>query len=320
MESIYLISSDSIRLIDDEVKKIVGDNPSSSFDLNNTLLDDVLEEANYFSLFDEKKYMIVKNASIFGSSRKKNEEEDSVSKKDEKLVKYLESPNYNTVLIFTINGKVDSKKKIVKMIKEQYHFIEVGNLKTKELYDLTDHLLKNKGYKADKNTIYYIINSCLNNYDLVYNEVEKIDLYYGKGCTLNQEEVSKIISKVMEDNNFKFIDAVMSRNIKDIFSIYDDLKVQKVEPIMLFSMISKEIRNTLLVKKMIKSFNKRDMMSTLDIKFDFQLDKYMNNSYQFSETEMEGFLLQLCELDYKIKTGQLNKDRALQLFLLSICR
>ena len=320
MESIYLISSDSIRLIDDEIKKIVGGNPFHSFDLNNVELDDVLEEANYFSLFDEKKYMVVKNASIFGASRKKKEEEDSVSKKDEKLIHYLESPNYNTVLIFTINGKVDSKKKIVKMIKDQYQFIEVGNLKTKELYDLTDHLLKEKGYKADKNIIYYIMNSCLNNYDLVYNEIEKIDLYYGKGCSLKLEDISHIISKVIEDNNFKFIDAVMNRNIKEMFAIYDDLRIQKVEPIMLLSMISKEIRNTLLVKKLMMKLNKRDLMSALDIKFEFQLDKYMNNSYQFSERELEGYLLKLCDFDYKIKNGKLNKDRALQLFLLDICR
>ena len=43
----------------------------------------------------------------------------------------------------------------------------------------------------------------------------------------------------------------MNKNIKESFKIYEDLKIQKVEPIMLLSMIAKEIRNTLLVKKML---------------------------------------------------------------------
>ena len=322
METVYLISSDSIRLIDDEIKKIVKDNKYQSFDLNNVELDDVLEEANYFSLFDEKKYMVIKNANNFGTSRRKKEDDDeeNVSKKDEKLLKYLESPNYNTVLIFTINGKVDSKKKIVKIIKEQYNFIEVGNLKPKELYDLTEHLLKDKGYKADKNIIYYIINQCLNNYDLIYNEINKIDLYYGKGCTLKLDEVSNIVSRVMEDNNFKFIDAVMNRNIKEIFNIYDDLKVIKVEPIMLLAMIAKEMRNTLLVKKMINKTNKKDMMNLLGFKMEFQIDKTINNSYQFNEKELEKYLITLCDLDFKIKRGKIAKDKALMLFLLDVCK
>ena len=87
--------------------------------LNNAKLDDVIEEASYFSLFDEAKYMVVKNANVFmASKRKKKDEEDTddakISKKDEKLLQYLENPNTNTILIFTVYGKVDSKKKINK--------------------------------------------------------------------------------------------------------------------------------------------------------------------------------------------------------------
>ncbi len=320
MNSIYLISSDSIRLIDEEISKIVNNNPYTIYDLNTALLEDVLEEANYFSLFDEKKYIVVKNASIFGSSRKKkDDEEDSISKKDEGLLHYLESPNPNTVLIFTINGKVDGKKKIAKIIKEQYQFIEVGNLKAKEVFEKADILLKNKGYKADRDTIYYIVNNCLNNYDLVYNEIEKIDLYYKNGCKVSFDDVTHIVSKVMEDNNFKFIDSVMNRNLKEIFKIYDDLMIQKVEPIMLMSMIAKELRNTLLVKKLLKE-DKKTIMTTLDIRFEFQLDKYIQNSYSFSEEFLERQLVQLCDLDYKIKRGKISNKLALQMFVLDFCK
>ncbi len=320
MDSVYLICSDSIRLIDDEIKKIVGENKYEVFDLNNCSIEDVLEEANYFSLFDEKKYIVVKNAIIFTSPKKKEEEEDTVSKKDEILLKYLESPNYNNILIFTLNGKANSNKKIVKMIKDQYHYIEVGNLKLRDIYDKVDGLLKDKGYKADKNIIYYIINNSLNNYDLAYNEVQKIDLYYKKGCVLKLDDVSNIVSKVMEDNNFKFIDAVMSRNIKEAFKIYDDLMIQKVEPIMLLSMIAKDLRMTLLVKNLSNKNSKAEIMKSLGIKFDFQYDKYLNNSYNFSDVFLENKLIELCELDYKIKRGKVSNKLGLQLFLLDFCK
>ncbi len=323
MDNVYLISSNSFHLMEDELKKILKDNPYTSFDLNAVELDEVLEEAAYFSLFDDKKYMVVKNADIFGASKRKskdeNNEEETVSKKDEKLLKYLENPNSNTVLIFTINGKVDSKKKICKIIKDRYKFIQIEDLKPKEIFSRIEKKLKDDGYKIDSNTGYYIINNALNNYDLAINEVEKIKLYYGKGCTVKYDDVVNIVSKNIEDNNFKFIDTVISRDIKESFKIFDDLMIQKTEPIMLMSMLAKEIRNMLLVKKMMNTKNKKDMMNTLGLKFDFQIDKLINNSYSFKERQLEDYLVLLSDLDYKIKRGKISNKLALEVFIMKIC-
>ncbi len=325
MDNIYLISSNSFHLMEEELKKILKDNPYTSFDLNAVELDDVLEEASYFSLFDDKKYMVVKNAQIFGASKRKSKEEDSsdeekVSKKDERLLQYLNEPNENTVLIFTINGKADTKKKICKTIKDRYKFIQLDDLKPKEIYSRVEKALKEDGYKIDSNTGYYIVNNALNNYDLAINEVEKIKLYYGKGCTVKYEDVVNIVSKNIEDNNFKFIDTVISRDIKEAFKMYDDLMIQKVEPIMLMSMLAKEVRNMLLVKKMMSTKNKKDMMEVLGLKFDFQIDKLISNSYSFKEKQLEGYLVLLSDLDYKIKRGKISNKLALEMFIMDICR
>ena len=326
MDNVYLISSNSFHLMEDELKKILKDNPYTSFDLNAVELDDVLEEASYFSLFDDKKYMVVKNAQIFGASKRKTKEEETseeekVSKKDEKLLQYLNEPNENTVLIFTINGKADTKKKICKVIKDRYKFIQLDDLKPKEIYSRVEKALKDFGYKLDNsNTGYYIVNNALNNYDLAINEVEKIKLYYGKGCIVKYDDVVNIVSKNIEDNNFKFIDTVISKDIKEAFKMYDDLMIQKVEPIMLMSMLAKEVRNMLLVKKMMKSKSKKDMMEVLGLKFDFQIDKLISNSYSFSEEKLEGYLVLLSDLDYKIKRGKISNKLALEMFIMDICR
>ena len=326
MDNVYLISSNSFHLMEDELKKILKDNPYTSFDLNAVELDDVLEEASYFSLFDDKKYMVVKNAQIFGASKRKSKEDESseeekVSKKDEKLLQYLNEPNENTVLIFTINGKADTKKKICKVIKDRYKFIQLDDLKPKEIYSRVEKALKDSGYKLDNsNTGYYIVNNALNIYDLAINEVEKIKLYYGNGCTVKYDDVVNIVSKNIEDNNFKFIDTVISKDIKEAFKMYDDLMIQKVEPIMLMSMLAKEVRNMLLVKKMIKSKNKKDMMEVLGLRFDFQIDKLITNSYSFSEERLESYLVLLSDLDYKIKRGKISNKLALEMFIMDICR
>ena len=318
MQNIYLISSNSIHLIEDEIKKIVKDNPYTTFDLNNVLIDDVLEEVSYFSLFDEIKYIVCKNANIFGSS-KKNSSEESTSKKDSRLIKYLEDSNPNTVLIFTINGKVDSKKKIVKTIKDRYELIEIPDLKPKEMFNKINELLKKDNYRIDSDTLYYIINNSLNNYDLIINEIDKIKLYYQDKKEIKYDDVINIVSKNLEDNNFKFIEVVMNKNIKDAFKMYDDLMVQKVEPIMLMVMIAKEIRNTLLTK-MMSNRSRSEIMKILGYNYDFQLDKVINYTRMYTVKELEDYLVLISDFDYKIKRGKITNKLALQMLILQMCK
>ncbi len=322
MENIYLISSSSFRLMEDEIKKIVKDNQYTTFDLNYVSIDDVLDEANYFSFFDDKKYLVVRNANMFAASKRKEkieDEEEKTSKKDDKLIKYLETPNPNTIIIFTLTSNVDSKKKIVKTIQDRYKYIRFEDLKPSEIQLKIDKLFKEDGYKCNKDLEYYIINNSLNNYDLAYNEVEKIKLYYGNGCEVVEKDVVNIISRSIEDNNFKFIDAVIGKNIKDSFVIYDDLMRQKVEPNMLLVMLAKEYRNMLLVKK-IKSVSKKEVMKVLGMTWDFMYDKALSNSYNYDTRQLEDYLKYLADLDYKVKNGKINNKRALEQFILYVCK
>ena len=345
MNSIYLICSNSIYMMEEEIKKIVNGNVYSTFDLNGCELDDILEEASYFSLFDETKYMVVKNANFFLASKKKekkdkktkeekmledfsrNEDtiEDEVLEKDakkyESLLHYLDNPNTNTVLIFTVYGKADSKKKICKIIKDRYNYIEKGDLKPNELEAIANKLLKEDGYSADKDILSYIVANCLNKYDLVINEIEKIKLYYGKGTKLRLEEVSNIVSKNIEDNNFGFMDAVLDKNIKEAFRYYEDLMIQKVEPIMLLSMIAKELRHILLLKKNFGSFvDTKSLAEKWEMRSDYPLVKASRRRALYSVGELERLLVFLCDLDLKIKTGGISNKLALEMCIMEICK
>ena len=145
-------------------------------------------------------------------------------------------------------------------------------------------------------------------------------MYYGKGCQVKYDDVVNIVSKNIEDNNFKFIDTVISKDIKEAFKMYDDLMIQKVEPIMLMSMLAKEVRNMLLIKKMLNSKGKKEMMEVLGLKFDFQIDKLISNSYSFKEYQLEKYLVLLSDLDYKIKRGKISNKLALEMFIMNICK
>ena len=92
-----LITSDSKILLDEEVKKIIKDSTNKIvYNYSEVSLSDILEEAGYVSMFNEMKYLIIKNVSLFGKEKEN-------SKNSESLINYQEKYNKQNVIIITQN-------------------------------------------------------------------------------------------------------------------------------------------------------------------------------------------------------------------------
>ena len=310
---IVLINGESILLINEAVSSIIKDNKNvTSFDMNGCGIEDILLEAGYFSMFEEEKFIIVRNANFFGSS-KLNEKDIS------SLLKYLENPNNLTNIIFICSEKIDARKKITKLMKEKYEIITIPNLKYYEIENRIEKYFLKASYKIDKDTVKYIVASSLNNYDLAMSECEKIILYYNNPCYIKKEDVANIVSKSINANNFLFVDALIEGDLEKSLNLLNDLKTMKVEPTILISLIARDIRIMLNVKKLLEQ-NKREyeILSELNL-MDWQLEKYLKKAFPYKIKELEEWLVKLTNIDLKIKSGKLDKYYALELLILEIC-
>ncbi len=307
----YLIVSESFRLIDEQIEKIVKNNPNIiKFDMQEESIEDLINEAAYISLLNDPKFIIAKNANFFGSSKIK--EEDS-----NKLLSYLNNPNPQSTIIFTLNTKLDERKKITKLMKEKYQIIEIAKLNEYDMNKKVSNLLKENGYKVDFETVRYITKSCLVNYDLIYNEIEKIKLCYLNQKDLTFEDIKAIVSPSIEDNVFKFINAIVEKNTRLMFKYFKDLKILKEEPIAFISLLAREYRNMYLIKTQKKNKSQSELMKLLNIQ-KWQYDKHEKYAYEYSEKELKEKLRALLKLDTDIKTGKIDKYLGFELFLLNI--
>ena len=305
---IYLISANSYHLVDDELNKIFDNlDDVEIVDFNKTTIEDIITSINYVSLFNDEKKMIVKNANFF---LPKNSVDTKI------LEKYLDNPNPNSILVFVVYDKVDERKKITKTIKDKYNYVCLKPLSPKDIIDKIISIFKGKKYSISYDNAKYIAYNCLNNYDLVINEINKVFLYYLIPQEVKYEDLENIISKTMEDNNFKFIDAVIDKNLKSL-DILKDLKIQKVEPLILLTLLAREYRLMLIAKDMYqKNISKNVIASELKLQ-DWQIDKVITRSYNYSIKELENKLISLTDLDYKIKSGNVDKYLGLELFILN---
>lgn len=309
---VYLIETTSRVLLEKQIDKILGSSENKIiYNAELYTIDDILEEASYVSMFGEMKYLIVKNAIFFGKNKLKEEEE-------KKLLTYLENPYPLCTLIFTTYEPTDSRKKITKTIKEKFEYLNIPTLKGLELYNQVVSLLVEKKYLAEKDTINYMINACLGNYDLIYNEINKIDLFYQTPTKIKLENVKNIISKTIVDNNFKFVDAVIERDLKKAIQYLEDLTILKIEPLSLINLLAREYRNMLVIKTLEEErYSKKEIAKELQLQ-DWQIDKTSKNSMNYHKDDLKDYLVRLEKLDFQIKSGLIDKLVGLKLFLLDL--
>lgn len=310
---VYVINGESYLLINELINDIVGSNKNiTTIDLSVNTLDDVILEAGYFSMFDSEKFLIVKNAPYFSSNKTKDSD-------IEKLIEFLEKGDNNTTIIFISPEKVDSRKKITKLIKEKHNLMVIPNLKPYEIINKVRNFFNKSGFIIDDEIVKYIVSNCLNNYDLIMMEVEKIILYYNKAKTIKMEEVVNIVAKSLNTNNFLFVDAVVDNDLEKSLELLKDLKTMKVEPTVILSLLARDFRIMENIKLLLASDKREyEIMNELNL-LDWQLEKYLKKAFPYKIKELESIILELSKLDLDIKSGKLDKYIALELFILNIC-
>ena len=310
--NIYLISNESYRLINKEIKKIVKNNNFEIFNMNKSSIKEILEEASYFSLDNNQKYLVVTNADVFSADKVNDTTTDS-------LLNYFNNPNPNTILIFTTQKPLDSRKKIVKELKNKYKVINNAKMDKKTINSLLTNYVKEQDFDMDWETVNYIINNCYSNIDIMFNELDKIMLYYNFPCRIKYQDVVAIVGTELDNNNFHFVSAVVEKKLDEALKLLNSLKIYKVDSNVLATLLAREYRLMYYVKKMYQNkISLSEICSNLSLA-DWQVNKLYNNGIHYSESELLKNLVDLCNIDMNIKKGFWDKDIALYGFLLDAC-
>lgn len=304
----YLIVSDSKTLLDEKIKEIVKDSTNCvTYPYKDSSITDILEEASYVSLFEEEKFVIVKNADFFGKGKLSEKE-------NEALTSYILNPYPCTTIIFTTYEEIDKTKSLTKLVIENATVFILKSLKNKELFQ--EIKKKMSIYKIEDQTIRYMIESCINNYDFLINEINKLSLIYKKGDTITLKELKKIIVPNVNDNVFKFVDAVVNKDIYMAFHLLEDFMSIKVDVMQLMNLLAREYRLIYYYKILAnKNYNLQQMAKELKLQ-EWQVEKIRKESSLYHQDDIQSFLISLSYVDLNIKSGVWDKVSSFQKFLL----
>jgi DNA polymerase-3 subunit delta len=287
----------------------------SKFDLNETSLTTVLQDAETLPFMVPRKLVIASNALFFTGAKDNSKVEHNL----DKLLEYLASPVDYTVIVFTVDAdKLDERKKVVKALKERDAALPFLSLNPGELKEWVQRQAEQAGFDFRDEALDQIILYTSGHLQALSAEIEKISLYVGQGGTATTDVVDQLVARSTEQNVFILIEEIVQLRLDRAFVILEELLKQKEEPIKIVVLIARQFRIMLQVKELGKQGYSHPQMASQIGLHPFAVKVAEGQAKKYDTAKLGQILSQLADLDYQMKSGRIDKVLGLELFLLKL--
>ena len=279
------------------------------YDMSESSLSDILDEASMMSLFSNIKVIIGNN---FDISKINDTDSDYLSK-------YLNNINKD-VYIILIASKVDARVKTYKLFKDKFNIIDISkNDNSNQIYDYVFNKVKEKKYKMDKYNIEYFIDRVGNDINNITLELDKLFIYKEEDKVINKDDINLLIMDNIDSVIYEFTNAVLEKDIQKVSSMYANFKKENISPDYIITSLANVFRQSLIIK-MLYNEGKSNYDIAREIgKKEFYVKKMLERLFIYTEDDLSNLIIKLGKIDYDYKSGKSNSDM-LEIFLLDIDR
>jgi len=315
---LYIVYGSQSALVRSRIKKICQEEVGELDEMNyvrfsypeNSIFE-VLDEASYVPLGYDKKVIVYSDFSLLGKVDKKTKESDQYKA----LLSYLKSPNEQTTLVFSLyEDKIDDKNEIVSLIKDNGTVISRPLPNEIEWKELVARFIKEKagGASIDRDALIELANRTYCDVDLMRNSAKKLALYTNH---ITHQDVVLMVERPLEENVFQIFNALLDGKNGVALRIYRDLRVKGVEPVSLVTTLSNQLRVFSMVHYLTKhNYSIKGISEELGIN-EIRAKILSRQVYNMKENAIKRAFDELYNLDYQIKSGQVDRFYAFELFL-----
>lgn len=299
---IYFLYGEEEFLIDEEIKKIIKKtkiNDIYKYDMNIDNIKDAIDCACTISLFEEKKVIIVKNIDIY------------LKEKDTSIFEEFINNITEQVVLILVGKKIDEKKKITKILKSISETKEFN--KTKSISNTVKKMFDD--YKIDYKTIDTLIAMSGSDLRILYQEVEKLKTYKTDKI-MTEEDVINLASTNDASDIFDLINSIVNKDKEKSFKIYNNLIKRNEEPIKIIITLANQFRLIFQSKELYKKGNREESISKILNVHPYRVKLALEKGKNYSTKLLLEYLLKLANIDSNIKKGLIDKNLALELFIL----
>ncbi|SDT34660.1 DNA polymerase III, delta subunit [Paenibacillaceae bacterium GAS479] len=286
------------------------------FDTSETALEEIVAEAETLPFFVPRKLIVVRDSSVLCAAAKENGKLDH---KVERFLSYMEQPSETSVILFLVQAdKLDERRKIVKLLKERNLIVAFPELTEGELATWAVRRALDQKRTLDEDAAQLLVARLGTGMQLLAQEVDKLCLYAGEGGVIAKEDVSRQTAASVEEDVFALIDAIAELRMDRTMGLYRELLLRKEEPIRIAALIARQLRIMLQIKELERHrYSPQQMAGQLGL-HPYAVKLAAEKARRFDTAVLGKHLAALADLDFKMKTGQVEKELGLQLFFLSM--
>ncbi|HFI0409455.1 TPA: DNA polymerase III subunit delta [Streptococcus suis] len=236
---------------------------------------------------------------------------------------YLENPVETTRLIILAPGKLDSKRRLVKLLKRDGLVLEANPLKEMELKNHFQNEVRRLGLRMDPDVFHYLM--VKSNFD--FAEVSKnlvfLQSYRGQN-EISLADIDVAIPKTLQDNIFDLTQLVLQTKMDEASHLVRNLRLQGEDEIKLIAIMLTQFRTYLQVQILHEQGRGEQQIVTALSDLSgrkinpYQVKYALRDSRNLSVGFLKKVVKLLIETDYQIKTGQFDKDYLFDIALLRI--
>lgn len=308
----YLLESEDSLSLQTERDYIIHENHFedaviNTYDMEEVPLENALEDLDTYGFLSDKKVIVIENIEVL--------KYDDFKKDFEHLFLYIKNPNPDNLLILESN-KLNNTLKVTKELKKICKYQEIS-------IDIKSYI-KNafKGYKIDTNTMNLLEEYCLGDYSKIANECLKLKNYKMDDKIITKEDVIELVPKKLGDSKdltFAFSRSLGLRDREDALRKYLKLLSFDLEPISIIGLLASQVRITYQVKLLEKDcLSDKDIATTLGEKSDYRIQKTRELTKYYTEKELLKLMQELADMDYKMKTEDVDGNHLIEMFILNI--
>ncbi|AOZ91756.1 DNA polymerase III subunit delta [Paenibacillus crassostreae] len=311
----YQIKEFTTLLVDELIQKEDRDFALVNYDLSESSIQDVIEEAETLPFMVPRKLIFVRDASVFTAGK----EGGKIEHRIEALLEYLKNPAEYSILIFLVHHeKLDERKKVVKALNSAGIVLSFSPLGGHELIGWIERESKQRGCILATGAADILIRNAGAQLQNLSAELDKLCLYVGAGGTIDSNTVEQLVSRSTEQNVFALVENMANLRLEEALSIYYELLKQREEPIKIAALITRQFRIILQVKELMgQSYSQAQIASQLGL-HPYAVKIAGEQARKYKPDVLKSILSRLTDLDYQMKTGRIDKVLGLELFLLRL--
>lgn len=280
-----------------------------TYDALHSDMQTIMEDAMTIPFFADKKVILVRNANFLSTN---NDTDMDITL----LEKYLESPMESTILILTGSfEKMDARKKIVKKLQKCCKVLQFHKLDALGKENYIREEIQRRNLQVDANAIALLHDRLPFDIRSIKTDFDKLELYQD---FITPQVVEQLITRPLEDDVFQLVNAVVDRDLKKAFTLWQDLCVLNKDAIYLIALLAGQFRFLYQVKTLMEQGNGKEGIVSRLAAHPYRVQLTMQTARRLSTPYLMLILSKLAQLDQKLKGGVLDKKLGFELFLLEL--